>query len=130
MRSRIAGDALAQIQVVEQLLAIVAFLGLRAVMVADARIDRNPIQHVPVGLKKGEEPVVVLVTAATNGKAEDAVPRIDVVAGRHDHAGVVLLEGELHRLRDLELPARRSRSENARAKVSDDDERERITWFC
>jgi hypothetical protein len=98
------------------LLAIVAVLRLRSVVVADARVHRNPIEHVAVRLKEREEPVIIFVTGGANRNAEDAVPGVDVVASRDDHPDVVLLEGKLHRLRHLELTTGRRRAQDAGAR--------------
>src|SRR5215213_7667883 len=60
-RGLFAGDALAQIQVVEQLLAIVVIFGLGGVVVADAGIHGHAVHHVSVRLEESKEPVVVFV---------------------------------------------------------------------
>ena len=112
------------------MLSVVAIYGLGGVVVADARVDRNAVQHVAIRLEEREEPVVVLDARGANRHAEDPMARVDVVAGRHDGADVVLLEGKLHRLRDLVLTARRGRAEDAGAVVADDHEGEGAGRFC
>ena len=96
----LAGEPLAQVHVVHDLVAIVVLLGLLRVVVADRRADRNPIQHVAIRLEVGEEPVVVFV-ARVPGPQQEALLRVDVVAGGDDEPRVVQIDRVHERLRDF-----------------------------
>ena len=96
--------ALAQKEVVEHLIAIVVILGLRRIVIADARIDRNAVQEIAIRLVEREEPVVVFVAVIADRQPEQALAGIDVVAGRQHEADVVRVDGQLQRVADLALP--------------------------
>ena len=124
-RGLFAGQPRRQVEVVHHLAAVVAFLGLAGVVVADRRAHRHPVDRVAVGLKEREEPVVVFV-AGILGPEQESLRRVDVVAGRQDQAHVLGVDGALQRQPDLALPFdRRRRPADARAEVADHRERER-----
>lgn len=93
------------------MLAVIALLGLVAVVVADRRVHRDAIDDVAVGLVEGEEPVVVLVPAAlvteerARQKTRQLVPQVDVVARGQEQARTVLVDRALQRHAHLPLPA-------------------------
>jgi hypothetical protein len=94
-------------------------------MITDARVHRHAVQHVAVGLKEREEPVVVLVALRAHSQSEDAAPRADVVAGGDDQLDEFDLEHPLHRVRDFEVASCRRRLPHTGADVSEHYEGER-----
>ena len=76
----VAVEALVEVEVVLQLLAVVAALGVGGVVVADRREDRHPGEGVAVGLEEAGVPVVVLAPALVVDPAVLAL--VDVVAER------------------------------------------------
>ena len=80
-----------QKEVVHDLIAIVVVLGLAAVVIADARIHRHPIDHVAIRLEVREEPIVVFVAGLADRDPEEAPSRVDVVARRQNEADVLAL---------------------------------------
>jgi hypothetical protein len=121
------GDARAEpgveVEVVEQLLAVVARLLVGAVVVAGSRVHGQVVDEVPVRLVEGEVPVVVLVARLGGGVL---LPVVDVVAQRDQEAHGVRrrqrLEGPGHAL----LPAPVGVVGDADPVVAEGEERDRL----
>ena len=112
-------------EVVADLLPVVAGLSVGAVVVAHGRVHRDPRQHVPVGLVEARVPVVVL--AAALRADHPALAAIDVVAHPDDQPHVVPLDQTVEDRGHAQLPAAalfRVRH-HAHAVVTEDDEVER-----
>jgi hypothetical protein len=125
-RRLLAQQALGQVEVVHDLVAVVVHLGLVAVVVSDRGIDGNAVDHVAIRLEVREVPVVVLVSGRTHRQTEEAAPGVDVVAGGQDQPHALAVHRSSKRLRDLALPPRlRGRTPHARAEVSDHGHRQR-----
>ena len=86
----LAVEPLPQVEVVLQLRAVVAALGVGGVVVADRREERHAGQGVAVGLEEARVPVVVLASALVVDPA--LLPLVDVVAQRHHEPDVALLD--------------------------------------
>ena len=120
-----AGEPGREIEVVHDLPAVVALLGLAGVMVADRRAHRHTVDRIAVRLEEREEPVVVF-RAGILGPQQEPLRGVDVVAGGQDQPDVLGVDGALQREPDFALPlGRRRRPADAGAEVADDGERER-----
>src|SRR5262245_19422416 len=121
-RRLFTGDSFVDVEVIHHLRAVIAILAFARVVIANARIDGNSIENVPIRLVIREEPVVVFLAAAM---PED-VPGVDVVTGRENQAHVVPVDGNPQRLSNLELLAVvLRRLLDANAEVADDGKTER-----
>ena len=113
-------------EIINQLLAVVARLGLAGVVVADRRVNRNPVDEVAVRLIKSKKPVVIFIAGRAQGDAEQSPSSINVIAGRKQQPNAPHVNRFIQRRRDLALAAVGPRSPaHADAKISNDRERER-----
>ena len=124
-RGLLAGDPLADIEVVFDLATVVVVFGFAGVVITDRRIDADPVEDVPVGLKVREEPVVVFFPSPADRNAEELLAGIDVVAGRQDEPEAVRVDGHPKRIRDLLLPVLPGQLLHADAEVANDGKCER-----
>ena len=125
-RGLVAGDPLAQIEVVHQLLAVVVVLGLVGIVVADAGIGRDAVDDVAIRLKEREEPVVVFVAGiGADRQTKQPGAGVDVVSRRDDEPHLVRREHGIHRRGHGPLPACGRLFPDAGAIVAEHHERER-----
>src|SRR4030095_4841667 len=92
-----ARKTLRKIEIVDQLLAVVARFRFVAVVVAHGRVNRNAIDDVSVGLIESEKPVIVFVARGPHGQPEKGLAGIDVVTGRDDQAHSSFIDGPVER---------------------------------
>ena len=119
---------LSQIEVVLDLRAVVVLFRLVRVVVPDRREHRHAIDDVAIGLKVGEEPVIVFVAGSADRDAEQPYACIDVVAGREDEPHVGRIDGFAQGVRDFLLPPGRRVTLHADAEVAHHRKRQRRGW--
>ena len=113
----------AQVEVVLQLLPVVAGLGVRAVVVAGGRVEREVVEEVPVRLEEREPPVLV---EGAGGVLRTAGPVVDRVAEADDEPDVDRVGQPLHRAGDRELPRPVGTGGDADAEVAEGEEGHRV----
>ena len=117
-------EPLVGVEVVADLLPVVAGLGVGAVVVADGRVHGDPREHVPVGLVEARVPVVVLAAALRTD--HPALAAVDVVAHADHQPDVVLVDEPVEHLGHARLPAAALRvRHHPHAVVTEDDEVQR-----
>lgn len=101
--SLLAGNALVDVKVVNQLFAIVAAFSLTRIMIADGRIDWHSVDYITIRLVVSEVPIVVLAAGIAAEAQKIGVVAINVVASRQDQPDIEFVNSLFQRLRDLPL---------------------------